>query len=158
MGLTDERVVWLTARLNELFDLAARIEARYTTRGPYAENPGAPLWPTAGVVAVFRRHDGEPDLQAGLTLIEAFGPDAVLARVEANRRILARHTPTMREIAVTHTDDPTPFKFYACAWCHPSLKMGRRPGRDRLWPCNELRDLLSAHRYAPGFREEWLNA
>ena len=53
--MTDERVEWLTARLDELEALAYRVKRAYAMHEMFAGRPGELLWPPP---AVRRYEDG----------------------------------------------------------------------------------------------------
>jgi hypothetical protein len=152
----DERVAWLTARLDELdrrANAAGGDRWRASESGIYPEDasqhPGPfAIGPYGHLDEGRRRHIALSD------------PRSVLARVGADRRILARHVPERKRIAlIDENGGETSFGFYVCDWCYPALRWNQTRGRRlREWPCDEVLDLLAAHRHAPGFRKEWLDA
>jgi hypothetical protein len=83
----DDLVTWLRAQLDAEYDLASRLAARYRVRNADRPDDGQPYWPLPTVEACFRNR-ADPDIAAGLDLIKAYGPDRVLAEVDAKRRVL----------------------------------------------------------------------
>ncbi len=135
---TDERVEWLTATLDHLYDLATRLDAAYRTRHDSDRGPaGTPFWPMPTTAARMTGY-ADPVLNEGLDLVRAFSPPAVIVRVEADRWTVGRHQPGTR---IDDADEPW-VKCTGHEWVE--------------WPCDTFRNLLSAYRYMPEFKEEWL--
>jgi len=128
----DERVEWLNARLDELEHVAN--EARHGGVGAWhqtdPDRESGRIEDGRGRIVVF--DEGSPS-GWGAEHITLHDPRSVLARVEADRRILAAHLPDAHGYCPTCDDNTT------------------------LAPCATLAALLSAHRHAPEFKEEWLN-
>lgn len=157
--MTDERIEWLTATVAHVEQVATMAAEAHTSR-----QDGRPFWPRARVVGLYRG-ETEQGLLAGLDLIRWASPQTALARVEADRRILAE-IQTWRH--VYNDDDP----WYSCSQAASTWEEDRSPGsgcidEDRAGkPCDCGLDrrravivgaLLSAWRHMPGFREEWIN-
>lgn len=160
----DERVAWLTARLDEMERVAR--EACHGGQGDWHQDDpdgeGGRIEDERGNVVVY--DEGSPSGWEA-EHIALNDPRTVLARVEADRQVLA-------EIATWKHDYHDDDTWYSCALAESTWADDRSPGSgcsddDRSGgPCDcgldrrrgvIVRALLSAHRFAPGFREEWLN-
>lgn len=93
----DNLVEWLRAQLDEDERLARRVADRYRIRNEDREDNGRPYWPLPSVVANLRDRGRDPDIAAGLDLIEAYGPKRVLDEVAAQRAILQLATDLLDE-------------------------------------------------------------
>jgi Family of unknown function (DUF6221) len=161
----DERVAWLTATLDEVERVAkAATPGRWQAGGTYGD--WLSVLPRDHVLAPDYRPPGFSQGQhvadarvagGGMTAwaadlsgsgfpegnarhIALHDPRSVLARVEADRRILVRHArfPGGRDL----NGKP------ACPTCATTFGLV-------LWPCPTFEAVLSAYRYMPGFRAEW---
>lgn len=152
----DERVAWLTGAIDET-ERVAREAVRCAY--PYDREPPTGHWRAAGDGRVEDENgetvtfdEGAPTDEQRLH-IATHDPQSVLARVEADRGVLARHCRLDR---IYPPDNP----YYGgpsdvCAGCG-YIADGWQPRVEHIADCPEIRSLLSAHRYAPGFKEEWL--
>lgn len=159
--MTDAPVTWLAARLNDL-ERIAQGAIDQGGRGRRGEGVWAEVDPdrlpgligdACGEVVTHERKIGGPNRWRAEHIV-ANDPRSVLARVEADRRILARH----RTWAEEYGDQLlVPEWGNACAGCGEA-GWDYGPRVEDIRKCPELRDLLSAHRFAPGFKEDWLHA
>ena len=135
----DDLVTWLTQVWDEQEKLARRVADRYVTPD------GAPYWPVASVAARFNQFTDD-DVRAGLDLIKLHDPASVLARIAADRQILALHERVVRfQWAGTVA--------YGCAAC----KDNSPAQDDHAWPCETLLALVQPYTDRTGFREEWVS-
>lgn len=91
----DDFVTWLTAQVDEDAALAQLVKDVYVITNRDHPKFGESFWPTPRARKVFEDY-AKPGVRAGLDLIEAFGPDRVLAECETKRRLLQRYK-TLRE-------------------------------------------------------------
>lgn len=151
MSAVDERLAWLTATLDMIEQVAraaflccysyGREEPTGEWRMGQREVGAGRIVDANGEVVVY--DEGAPTEEQAAHIV-LHDPRSALARVEVDRRVLARHG---RYIATHGPFDGQPIcgcsnfedQYYAEAW-----------------PCDDLRDLLRAHRHMPDFREDWL--
>jgi hypothetical protein len=106
----DRMVVWLRETLDAEAELAQRVAARHTASHDEhvpEERRGKPFWPLHGARHRYEEFAegkpwSDPNLYAGLTLIEAYNPQRVLRQIGHHRKILDLHTTphTVVELAV----------------------------------------------------------
>lgn len=159
----DPRVVWLTARLLLLEQIAVAAEkdapspwrregglVEHSGAGDYEKDQG--LWDSEGC------RDGRLCMTEAVAALVVNGdPRRVLARVEADRALMKLHTPEFMEYlhdwnqADEHGEDAPEG---VCAGCVdvtecPECSWGSRWGVS--WPCATFKAVLSAYRWAAGF-------
>lgn len=96
--MNDDPLTYLRATLDAAQELAQRAAAGHVAaHGEHVapKRRGEPFWPLPGAraryEAVATGKFDDPDLYAGLTLIEANSPAAVLCRIAADRKQLELH-------------------------------------------------------------------
>lgn len=88
-------------------------------------------------------------------------PATVLARIDADRQILALHKPTQVQVLRTVVDgqwikETASGCQYCAELCHSRSGLGcADDGLDAPWPCETIRILASPHSSRPGYLEKW---
>ncbi|MFG3660217.1 DUF6221 family protein [Streptomyces sp. NPDC047706] len=136
----DELVEWLRAQLDEDERIARRAGDTFrqigetgvivATEGDRAEECASANW--AGVAEHIVTHD----------------PARVRRDIDANRRRLERHTPTMMVGYDSNENDPSTYVL-GCPTCQVTVV------HEGDWPCEEVRDMLVSFADRPGYREDW---
>ncbi|CAL9502776.1 DUF6221 family protein [Streptomyces sp. enrichment culture] len=148
----DELVEWLRTQLDE--DERVAREAAHYEAGNWTTEDGYPVSvadelpeqaDTFERVVVF--DEGSPSEEQARH-IARHDPARVLREVDAKRRLLDLHQPTMNPGRDSDDDDPATW-LPVCSTCQVEIA---RPGD---WPCEHLRLLALPYADRPGYREEW---
>lgn len=152
--MIDDLVVWLRA-VHERAERTARTAERFHP-SPWRLDPEVQTTMEAGRWVVDTQEEGVlvANGDSAADLLVMHDPAAALARVEAERLLLASHGSAEWDDLDEDTWEPVT-KLYCrqCAVgqsCHCCLDR-----EDKVWPCPAWQTIAWGWRHMPGYRKEW---